>query len=400
MQKFLAKRTSVLGTESAFEVLTRAKELENKGIKIIHMEIGEPDFPSPSEAIMAAIKAINQGNTKYCTAAGLDNAREVIANYSGQLRNMHIEPEEVIITSGAKPLLLYTILACVDSGDEVIYPSPGFPIYESLIRFCGGIPIEIPIEEIKENFSIDINKLKKLISDKTKLLILNSPHNPTGGILLKDELEQIARLCIEKDILVLSDEVYNKIYYSEEPLSIASFPGMKERTIIVDAFSKTFSMTGWRLGFGIVPRELVPHFTRLITNSNSCTPPFIQLAGIEALIKCQDHTSKMVKEFTKRRDILVNGLNTIPGFYCHKPKGAFYVFPNISGTGKSSTELADDLLEIAGVATLDGTSFGTYGKDHLRLSFATSIENIYEALNRISSYILNSNIKKTAFTQV
>ncbi len=392
VKRFLAERISGLGSESAFEVLARAKKLESQGVKVIHMEIGEPDFSSPTRVVGAAARALHQGQTKYCAAGGIASVQEVIADYSGKLRNTTFDPSEIVIVPGAKPILSFTMMACVNPGDEVIYPNPGFPIYESLIRFCGGIPVPIPIEEIGDNFSIDVNKLAKLITPKTKMLILNSPHNPTGGILTSKELMEIARLCIENDLLVLSDEVYSRIYYEEAPTSIVSFPGMKDRTVIVDGFSKSFSMTGWRLGYGIMPQELALHITRLIINSNSCTAPFVQIAGAEAILNCQDETNKMVKEFAKRREILVSGLNSIPGIYCHKPKGAFYAFPNISGTGKTSTELAYELLDKAGVAVLDGGSFGEHGRNYLRLSYATSVDNIYAALNRIDSYLNNKKL--------
>ncbi|MEW6622449.1 MAG: pyridoxal phosphate-dependent aminotransferase [Bacillota bacterium] len=387
MKRFLADRLSLLGTESAFEVLARAKKLESQGFKVIHMEIGEPDFATPPKVIGAAVKAMNQGHTKYCPAGGLASVQEIIADYSSRIRDVKYNANEVVVVPGAKPILFFTLMACVNPGDEIIYPNPGFPIYESIIRFSGGIPVPIPIEEIEGNFTIDTGKLAKLISPKTKMLILNSPHNPTGGILGRRELEEIANLCIEHDILVMSDEVYNKIYYEEEPLSIASFPGMKERTVVVDGFSKTFSMTGWRLGYGLMPQELAQQITRLVINSNSCTPPFVQMAGVEALLSCHGETKKMVQEYVKRRDVLVDGLNSIPGLKCHKPKGAFYAFPNVSGTGKPSSVLAGELLEKAGVATLDGGSFGIYGQNYLRLSYVTSMENIYECLNRIDSYL-------------
>ncbi|WP_028308707.1 pyridoxal phosphate-dependent aminotransferase [Desulfitibacter alkalitolerans] len=392
MKRFLADRLSGLGTESAFEVLAKARKLESQGVKVIHMEIGEPDFSSPSRVVGAAARAMHQGQTKYCPAGGLASVQEVIADYSGKLRNINYDAGEVVIVPGAKPILSFTMMACVNPGDEVIYPNPGFPIYESLIRFCGGIPVPIQIEEIGDNFSLDVNKLRSLITSKTKMLILNSPHNPTGGILTDKELEEIANLCVEHDLLVLSDEVYSKIYYEEVPKSIASYPGMKERTVVVDGFSKTFSMTGWRLGYGLMPQELAQHITRLVINSNSCTPPFVQIAGAEALQNCQDETEKMVKEFAKRREILINGLNSIPGFYCHKPKGAFYAFPNISSTGRTSSELSHELLEKAGVAVLDGGSFGIYGRNYIRLSYATSIDNIYAALNRIDSFLNNKKV--------
>ena len=392
MKRFLADRLSGLRSESAFEVLARAKKLESYGIKVIHMEIGEPDFPSPLQAVDVAAEAMRQGQTRYCSPAGLASVQEAIAEYSGNLRNISYDADEVVVVPGAKPILSFAMMACVNPGDEVIYPCPGFPIYESLIRFCGGVPVPAQIEEIGSNFSIDINKLSSLITPKTKMLILNSPHNPTGGILLDKELEEISGLCIKHDLLVLSDEVYNKIYYDEIPKSIVSYPGMKERTVILDGFSKTFSMTGWRLGYGLMPSELAQHMTTLIINSHSCTPPFIQLAGVHALQNCRNETEKMIAEFTVRREILIDGLNSIPGFYCHKPKGAFYAFPNVNDTGKTSSELAHELLEKAGVAVLDGGSFGTYGKGYIRLSYATSVDNIHAALNRIEDFVNNKKI--------
>ena len=396
MKRFLADRLLGLKSESAFEVLAKAKKLESQGIKVIHMEIGEPDFPSPSRVIDAASKAMYQGQTKYCSPAGLASVQEAIAKYSGKSRNINYNANEVVIVPGAKPILSFIMMACVNPGDEVIYPNPGFPIYESLIQFCGGIPVPIQMEEMGDNFSIDINKLRNLITPKTKMLILNSPHNPTGGILTDKELEEVSGLCIEHDLLVLSDEVYSKIYYEEVPKSIASYPGMKERTVVVDGFSKTFSMTGWRLGYGLMPQELAQHITNLVINSNSCTPPFIQIAGIEALQNCQDEIKVMLTEFAKRREILVDGLNAIPGFNCPKSKGAFYAFPNISGTDKTGSELSHELLEKAGVAVLDGGSFGIYGRNYIRLSYATSVNNINEALNRIDFFISNNNKKVAA----
>jgi len=380
----IADRMKRLGTETAFEVLAKAKALEAQGKTIVHLEIGEPDFDTPANIKAAAKKAIDDGFTHYGPSAGLPQARATVAKYISETRGIQVKPEHVVITPGAKPIMFFVIFACVNEGDEVIYPNPGFPIYESVIEFVGAKAVPLPLREEKE-FRIDINELKRLITKKTKLLIINSPQNPTGGILTREDIEQIAALAKEHDFLVLADEVYDHIVYDGyTPYSISSVPGMQERTIILDGFSKTYAMTGWRLGFGVMNEEIAAWVTRMQTNSNSCTASFTQIAGMEALTGPRGDVEKMVKEFKARRDRIVEGLNAIPGFRCLKPRGAFYVFPNITGTGKTSRELADMMLYEAGVACLSGTAFGKYGEGFLRFSYANSIENINRALDSIA----------------
>ncbi|HEX9916828.1 MAG TPA: pyridoxal phosphate-dependent aminotransferase [candidate division Zixibacteria bacterium] len=378
----LAKRMSRLGTETAFEVLARAKKLEAQGKNIIHLEIGEPDFDTPKNITDAAIGALNSGFTHYGPSAGLPELREVIAKYVSKTRNIKVDGENVVVTPGGKPIMFFAILALADEGDEIIYPNPGFPIYESVINFIGAKPIPVKLRE-ENNFRLDVNELKKLVTSKTKMIIINSPQNPTGGILTKDDLGVIAQIAIKNDIMVLADEIYSRMIYDGEHHSITSFDGMPERTIILDGFSKTYAMTGWRMGYGVMNKELTPHIAKLMTNSNSCTATFTQKAGIEALVGPQDKVEDMVKEFKKRRDVIVKGLNSIPKVSCKTPQGAFYVFPNITKTGKKSKELADYLLNEGGVAVLAGTSFGEFGEGYLRLSYANSIKNIEEALKRI-----------------
>jgi len=373
-----------LGTETAFEVLAKAKALEKQGKEIVHLEIGEPDFDTPKNIKEAAVKALYEGYTHYVPSAGIPELRETIAEYISKTRRIKVEPEEVVVTPGAKPIMFFAILACVNPGEEVLYPNPGFPIYESVINFVGAKPVPIPLLEEKD-FRMDHEYVKRKITKKTKMIILNSPENPTGGILTKEDLKVIAD-CISNrdDVLVLSDEIYSRIIYEGEHESIASLPGMKEKTIILDGFSKTYAMTGWRLGYGIMRKDLAQKFAQLMTNSNSCTCSFIQMAGIEALKGPQNEVEKMVYEFRKRREVIVSGLNKIKGITCKKPHGAFYVFPNIKGTEMDCRKLGDYLLNEAGVAVLPGTSFGKYGEGYLRLSFANSIENIKKALDRIS----------------
>jgi aspartate/methionine/tyrosine aminotransferase len=379
-----AKRMETLGTETAFEVLAKAKALEKQGKEIVHLEIGEPDFDTPKNIKEAAVKALYEGYTHYVPSAGIPELRETIAEYISKTRRIKVEPEEVVVTPGAKPIMFFAILACVNPGEEVLYPNPGFPIYESVINFVGAKPVPIPLLE-ENDFRMDHEYVKRKITKKTKMIILNSPENPTGGILTKEDLKVIAD-CISNrdDVLVLSDEIYSRIIYEGEHESIASLPGMKEKTIILDGFSKTYAMTGWRLGYGVMRKDLAQKFAQLMTNSNSCTCTFIQMAGIEALKGPQNEVEKMVSEFRKRREVIVSGLNKIKGITCKKPHGAFYVFPNIKGTGMDCRELGDYLLNEAGVAVLPGTSFGKYGEGYLRLSFANSIENIKKALDRIS----------------
>jgi aspartate/methionine/tyrosine aminotransferase len=373
-----------LGTETAFEVLAKAKALEKKGKEIVHLEIGEPDFDTPKNIKDAAVKALYGGYTHYVPSAGIPELRETIAEYISKTRRIKVEPEEVVVTPGAKPIMFFAILACVNPGEEVLYPNPGFPIYESVINFVGAKPVPIPLLE-ENDFRMDPEYIKKKITKKTKMIILNSPENPTGGVLTKEDLKVIADCISDRDdVLVLSDEIYSRIIYEGEHESIASLPGMKEKTIILDGFSKTYAMTGWRLGYGVMRKDLAQKIAQLMTNSNSCTCTFIQMAGIEALKGPQNEVEKMVSEFRKRREIIVSGLNKIKGITCKKPHGAFYVFPNIKGTGMDCRKLGDYLLNEAGVAVLPGTSFGKYGEGYLRLSFANSIENIKKALDRIS----------------
>lgn len=382
----LAERTTRLGTETAFEVLAKAKQLEAQGREIIHLEIGEPDFDTPKNICDAAINAIKEGWTHYGPANGQPDLRKVIAEYVGRTRGIEVHPDEVVVTPGGKPIIFFPILALVNKGDEVIYPNPGFPIYESMINFVGGNAVALPIRE-ENDFRIDIDELKSRITSKTKLLIINSPANPTGGVLTKDDLKAIADLAVSNDLTVLSDEIYSRILYGKEHLSVTMFPGMKERTIILDGFSKTYSMTGWRAGYGIMEKTLAAMVTKLMVNSNSCTNSFVQRACIEALKGPQDAVDKMVAEFQKRRDIVVQGLNNIKGISCKKPDGAFYVFPNVRETGMDSQKLANLLMEEAGVAVLSGTSFGAHGDGYLRLSYANSVENIKKALDKINTSI-------------
>lgn len=378
----LAHRMSRLGTETAFEVLARAKQLEAKGKEIIHLEIGEPDFDTPKNIVDAGIKALKEGYTHYGPSAGLPEVREVIAKYISKTRNINVNPDQVVVTPGAKPIMFFSILALAEEGDEVIYPNPGFPIYESVINFIGAIPVPIQLRE-ENDFRLDTDELKKLVTDKTKMIIINSPQNPTGGILTKDDLKVIAEIALSKDIMVLSDEIYSRTIYEGEHHSISSFPGMQERTIILDGMSKTYAMTGWRLGYGVMREDLAVLIAKLQTNSNSCTATFTQRAGIEALTGPQNEVNKMVSEFKRRRDVIVEGLNSIPRISCKTPQGAFYVFPNIKQVGWNSKKLADHLLEDGGVAVLSGTSFGEYGEGYLRISYANSVENIKRGLERI-----------------
>ncbi|MEM3566572.1 MAG: pyridoxal phosphate-dependent aminotransferase [Candidatus Bathyarchaeia archaeon] len=387
MVSIFAKRMASLGTETAFEVLARAKALERQGKEIIHLEIGEPDFDTPINIKEAAVKALYAGYTHYVPAAGIPELREAIAEYISKTRKIPVDPEEVVVTPGAKPIMFFAILACVERGEEVLYPNPGFPIYESMINFVGAKPVPIPLKE-ENDFRLDHEYVKAKITKKTKMIILNSPENPTGGVLTREDLKVIADCIADRDdVIVLSDEIYSRIIYEGNHESIASLPGMREKTIILDGFSKTYAMTGWRLGYGVMRKDLAEKITQLMINSNSCTCAFVQMAGVEALKGPQDSVEKMVTEFRKRREVIVSGLNNINGITCKKPKGAFYVFPNIKGTGKKSKELSDYLLNEAGVAVLPGTSFGKYGEGYLRISFANSVENIKKALDRISKAV-------------
>jgi len=379
----IAQRMKLLGTETAFEVLVKARALEAQGKHIVHLEIGEPDFDTPANIRNAAKTALDKGYTHYGPSPGLPELRKTIAEYMTKHRGVQFNPNQVVVTPGGKPIMFYTIMACVDPGDEVIYPNPGFPIYESVINFVGAKPVPLALKEEK-GFRFDIADLKKLITAKTRMLILNSPQNPTGGILTIDDLKEIAGLAVKHDLIVLSDEIYSRIIYDGfAHTSIVTFPGMPERTIILDGFSKTYAMTGWRLGFGVMPESLVPQISQLQINATSCTASFSQIAAVEALVGPQEEVSRMVAEFKRRRDVIVDGLNAIPGVRCHKPLGAFYVFPNITAIGKPSKFLADYLLNEAGVAGLSGTAFGAFGEGYLRFSYANSVENIQIALDRV-----------------
>ena len=378
----LSSRMARLGTESAFKVLMKAQALEAKGIDMVHLQVGEPDFDTPENICEAAAKALGEGQTHYCNSQGIVPLRAEIAKHIGKTRGISVDPANVIVTSGAKPIIFYVMLALLEEGDEAIYPNPAYPIYESMINFTGAKAVPIPLRE-ELNFRFDIDELKSRITPRTRLIVINSPQNPTGGVLEKDDIRAIAALAQEHDIIVLSDEIYDRIFYEETPHSIASLPGMQDRTVLVNGFSKTYAMTGWRLGYAIMPPKLVDSIVELIVNNISCTTAFVQHGGVEALTGPQDSVTRMVAEFKKRRDLIVDGLNAIPGISCHKPKGAFYVFPNVKKLGMSSKELADYLLNEAGVAALAGTDFGEYGEGYIRLSYANSQENIKKALDRI-----------------
>jgi aspartate/methionine/tyrosine aminotransferase len=382
----LAERMSRLGTEGAFDVLVRARELEAQGREVIHLEIGEPDFATAPHIVSAAASALKQGWTHYGPPAGLPQLREAVAEEVAAGRGIKVDPAEVVITPGAKPIMFFVILALVDDADEVIYPNPGFPIYESMINFAGGRPVPYGLVEERE-FDVDVDAILDRLSDRTRLVILNSPHNPTGGVMTPASVARLARGLAGRNLFVLSDEIYHRLIYEGEPRSLSQFPEMRDRTIILDGFSKTYAMTGWRMGYGVMHPELAKQVSLLMTNSNSCTASFTQIAGIEALKGDQACVDEMRNEFLRRRSVIVAGMNQIPGFRCRIPHGAFYVFPNITATGKPSRELADALLNEAGVACLSGTAFGAWGEGYLRFSFANSIENIQKALNRVSTWV-------------
>jgi aspartate/methionine/tyrosine aminotransferase len=375
-----------LGTETAFEVLVRAKALEAQGHDVVHLEIGEPDFATPENIVAAAAAALQGGCTHYGPAVGQPELRQTIAQQVAQTNNLEIAPEQVVVTPGGKPIMFFVLLALVDHGDEVIYPNPGFPIYESMINFSGGVPVPIPFVE-RDGFQWDIDHLEQKISPRTKLIIVNSPHNPTGGMLNRESIARIAELAIRHDIAVLSDEIYDHIVYEGEQVGMLSIPGMAKRTILLNGFSKTYAMTGWRIGYGVMPRSLAEQVGRLVVNSVSCTASFTQYAAIEALRGPQEESERMVGEFLQRRDVMVAGLNSISGISCQVPRGAFYVFPNIAGTGLSSREFADRLLQESYVAGLAGTSFGQFGEGYIRFSYANSIENIEKAIERIRQFV-------------
>jgi len=391
----LAERMSRLGTETAFDVLVRARALEAQGRKVIHLEIGEPDFATPRHIIEAAKKALDEGWTHYGPAQGFPDLREAIADYVSRTRSIRVGPDHVAVVPGGKPILFFPMLALLEPGDEVLYPNPGFPIYESMIRFLGAVPVPLPLME-ERGFALDLDLLRDRLSERTRLLILNSPHNPTGGVLSRADVEAIADMVRDRDLMVLSDEIYSRIYYDEPPLSIASLPGMLEKTIILDGFSKTYAMTGWRIGYGVMPTWLVAAVNRLMVNSNSCTASFTQRAALAALTGPQDDADRMVAEFRRRRDAFCDALNALPGLRCARPQGAFYAFPNIRDTGFSSGELADRLLEEAGVACLSGTAFGAFGEGYLRFSYANSYENLMEAVERIAAFLERARLSLAA----
>ena len=379
----LADRMSRLGTESAFEVLARAKAMEAAGHKIIHLEIGEPDFPTASHIVEAAVEALRAGHTHYVPAPGIPPLREAVAAFLERTGRMRVTPDRVVVTPGAKPIMFFTILALAGEGDEVLYPDPGFPMYESITSFAGAVPVPVPLRE-RNDFRIDVGELDRLITDRSRLLIINSPHNPCGSALTREDCEAIADIAMRHDdLIVLTDEVYWAIRYGPQHASVLDVDGMADRTILLDGWSKSYAMTGWRLGFGVFPPALVEPVTRLAINSVSCTSAFSQYAAIAALEGSQQPVEEMVDEFRRRRDIIVAGLNDIPGISCLEPQGAFYVFPNITQTGLTSAEFQARLLQDAGVAALAGTAFGSYGEGFARFSYANSVENIKSALEAI-----------------
>lgn len=372
--------------ETAFEVLVKARALEAQGKHIVHLEIGEPDFETPAHVIAAGKRALDEGWTHYGPTQGYPDFREAIAAHVSETRGIPAKASQVCVVPGGKPILFFPMMALLEEGDEVIYPNPGFPIYESMTRFLGATPVPIPLVESR-GFSFDLDRFRDSLTPRTKMVILNSPQNPTGGVIPPDDLRVIADLVRDRDLIVLSDEIYSRIYYNEPPLSIASLPGMQEKTIILDGFSKIYAMTGWRLGYGVMPEWLVEAVNKLMVNSNSCTASFTQRAGLAALTGPQDEPLAMVAEFHRRRDAFIDGLNTLPGFRCAKPAGAFYAFPNIEGTGRTSKQLADELLYEAGVASLNGGSFGEFGNGYLRFSYANSLENLMEAVDRMRRHL-------------
>ncbi|MCH7680525.1 pyridoxal phosphate-dependent aminotransferase [candidate division KSB1 bacterium] len=379
-----ASRMERLGTETAFEVMARAKALEAKGKDMIYLQIGEPDFPTPKNIIEAGVKALRDGETHYSPAAGIMPLREAIVDDVEARRGVRPKVEEVIVTPGAKPIMYFVIMACIETGDEVIYPNPGFPIYESVINFVGGTPVALPLWE-ENDFRFNLDEFRSLVTDRTRMIIINSPQNPTGGVLTREDVEVVAEVARKKNILVLTDEVYKNIIYEGEHASIYSMPGMQEQTILLDGFSKTYAMTGWRLGFGVMREDLAKKVEQLMINSNSCTATFSQYAAVEALKGPTDEVDAMVETFRQRRDFIVTGLNEIPDVSCITPKGAFYVFPNVKNVRMSSQELEHYLLNEAGVAVLSGTAFGKYGDGYLRFSYANSIENIGKALEKMKA---------------
>lgn len=382
MKDAIANRVFKLRGEGAFEVLARVKKLEKTGKHIIHLEIGEPDFDTPENVKEKAIEAIREGHTYYVPSAGIDELREAVCVYMERTRGIEITPEEVVITPGAKPVIFLSFLLLLEEGDEVIYPNPGFPAYRSIIDFVGAKSVPLRLRE-ENDFRVDIDELRRLVTKKTKMIVLNSPNNPTGSVLLREDMEAIAQLAQEEDLFIFTDEVYSEIIYDHEHVSILQFPGMKERTVLLDAFSKSFAMTGWRLGYAVLPKAWAPYLSLLMTNSNSCTCTFTQMAGVEALLNADVSVKKMSAEFRRRRDFLVERMATIEGLKFVKPQGAFYIFPNVGSFGLSSPQMADYLLEEAGVAVLPGTAFGEFGEGYIRISFSNSLENLALAMDRM-----------------
>ena len=384
----LASRMSRLGTETAFEALARAKALEAQGRSIIFLGIGEPDFDTPEHIVGAAKQALEDGYTHYTPSAGIAEVREAIAVDMGSRLGHEVSGSNVIVTPGGKPVMFFTILALAEEGDEVIYPNPGFPIYESMIRFAGATPVPMQLHE-ERGYNPDVEELRALVSPRTKLIIVNSPNNPCGSVIPEPDLAAIAKIANEADAVVLSDEIYKDFYYEGSHVSITRYPGMWERTVVLDGLSKSYAMTGWRVGYGLFPDELVEPVTRLMTNSVSCTSAFSQVTAMAALASSQESVTSMVAEFKTRRDLLVNGLNELPGISCPMPKGAFYAFPNISRTQRTSQEFEQSLLQDTGVSVLAGTSFGAFGEGYVRISFANSQENIREALHRMEGWLVD-----------
>ena len=382
----LAERMSRLGTETAFEVLAKARRLEADGMDVVHLEIGEPDFDTPANIVSAGTAALKQGFTHYGPSPGFPELRDRIAQEVSETRDISVTGDNVVVTPGGKPIMFFTMLALIDPGDEVLYPNPGFPIYESMISFVGGVPVPMKLYE-ERDFNIDVEEVEAQVTPRTRLMIVNSPNNPCGSIIPKDDLEALAGIARDNDVAVLSDEIYNRFLYEGEHHSVSTFPGMRDQTIILDGFSKTYAMTGWRIGYGVMPIELVEPVSRLVTNSVSCTASFTQMAALEAIRGPQEDSRNIVAEFKKRRDIIVEGLGRIPGIRCPKPSGAFYAFPNIEETGMTSEQFANGLLEDAGVACLSGESFGRFGRGYVRFSFANSAANIEKALDRIDSFV-------------
>ena len=380
----LASRMERIGTETAFEAAARARALEASGRDVIHLELGEPDFDTPRNVSEAAARALlDDGATHYTAATGIAPLREAIVDDVRRWKGIETTPEQVVVTPGAKPIMFFTMLALIEDGDEVVYPNPGFPIYESMARYAGGTPVAAPLREAND-FRMDVDEVAALVTPRTKLLVINTPHNPTGSVLSEDDVRRLAELAVERDLVVLADEIYGRLQYHGTPLSIATLPGMADRTITLDGFSKTFAMTGWRLGYGIVPEWLLPHFSRLLINSVSCTNAFAQFGAIEALTGPQDDADAMRTEFIARRQLMVDGLNAIAGVSCVMPEGAFYTFPNVGAFGRTSNEIADHLLYDAGVCGLSGTAFGRHGEGYLRFSYANSRENLTKALERVA----------------